>query len=240
MLLHLCELLVIVVLLALLAFRRTKGPAPFHGNGFKADTYRESLHSQLQLAHGRVRELENSLGEMRERARQRNYIIYRLWRRNLTDMVLVFAWSLHLRFWRAVIAIWPSEPTRRIMVTTVLASAVMGGVLNAAPHVHEPYTVTPVRHAREPTMIPIQVTWGGEVVAGETSDPWFSEWQCHRDSRLLLVAFHDDVVTTCQILPDLAATTPFVPPFLLRDEREWLAWIYLAQPQYTSITIVLD
>ncbi|MCC6563694.1 hypothetical protein IT087_02270 [Candidatus Uhrbacteria bacterium] len=239
MLIHLCELLVIVILLVTLGFRRKgassfqatphDGPGPYRG---------DATRLRLVSAQTRIHELERALDKAEREARWRNRIIYMLWRRNTLRMLGHVYWRMQTGFAKALLRIpWPSPHVRTFITAMAIAGALMGGVVGMIPaHANDP-AIRPLhpRPIREPTMIPFQVTWGGEVTI--ESDGML--WQCQSDSRLRLVAVYDGAFTTCQVLPDLACPHD-IRAFFLRDEREWLVWISLTNREPAPFIITLD
>lgn len=236
--LHLCSLLAIGALVAMLVRSRRKG-APFHGQGFSTDTYRESAQAQLSVAHSRIRELEGSLTKQRERARLRDYIIFHLWRRNSRELVGRAYWLAYTRFCGLLAAVpWPSVHLRQMIMSTLLACGIIGGVFSMAPtHAAPPHEYTPRSRALRttPTMLPVQFTWGGEVETAPVPTPWTRTWLCHQDVRLHVVVMES---RHPQCGPELEYGTFIVPAFFLKDEREWLVWIHLTLPQHEPAPIV--
>lgn len=236
---QLCELLVIVILLAMLSSRSKSGPS--RGSGFSGEGYREGVHSQLQATRTRVQDLERTIASLRSQARQRNRIIWHLWRRNAMELVLRIAWNAYTGFWRILMRIpWPGPYARGAIMFPAIAGAVLWGVIGMIPQHHGPPAHRPFTHhrIREPTMIPIQVTWGGEVAIEPVMD-----WQCRSPEAVFRITSLDHRTTVaCQVLTDLDCPALYeIPPFFLKED-DWVEWIYLVQYQTETpvITITLD
>ncbi len=237
MLIHLCELLVIVILLAMLGIRR-KGASSFHANPFNGPgPYRgDSTRAQLENAQTRVKELERALGKAKREARWRSRIIYLLWRRNASERLGRLYWWLLERKSRALARIpWPSNQTCGIVISLAASTLVLWGVLGLCPH----HAGTPPR-ARvrteprfEPTMIPIQVTWGGEVAIQPIPAAWLRGWACHEDIRPHLLV--QGRYPICEA--DFDFKGPLLMPAFLFHDNDWLRWV--SQPPRT-LNYILD